>query len=270
MSEAKLKRQTHASILANAVGCIYCAGNAPATQIDHMPPRIIFRQNQRPKGLEFPSCANCNQGTSPLDVVAAYMTQSFPGISNPKESAEWSKLFREVDRVAPGLHLEMHIPQKQLEIRLLSMGIFDPNVAAFRANGPILSAYMQAFAAKVGFALHYEFTNKLVPNGGRVQVRWFTSEEMAYAKVPISLYDSVGTPLAMRQGKLSSKGVFEYGAGTYENEPKINLYFAKFRAGFEVAAFVVDEACDKPFEEGELATFSPGDLQSTPYDRIID
>jgi hypothetical protein len=77
-------------------------------------------------------------------------------------------------------------------------------------------------------------------------------------------------PRIIRQGKITSKELFEYGCGTYDGKEEIKLYFARLRRSFEVAAFVVRDVAFLPFREGELATFAPGDLQTTPYDRIID
>jgi hypothetical protein len=270
MSESKVRRRSHAAILEVASGCIYCGGRGDASQIDHMPPRLMFRISQRPKGLKFPSCAACNQGTSRLDVVAAYMARTFPGIANDVEAGEWERLMRKVERAAPGLMNEMHIPPERQSVGLAFHGIQDPNVRLLGANGPLVSAHMQAFAAKVGFALHYQFSRKIVPESGRVQVRWFTNEEMMNNKVPVSLYSSIGSPRIMEQGKITSKDMFEYGHSIYANRAEINLYFCRLRSAFEVAAFVVDDVVNLPFRDGELATFAPGDLQKAPYDRIKD
>lgn len=206
MAEAKRKHRRFEDILKNAGGCVYCAAKSPAEQIDHMPPRAMFRMNQRPKGLEFPSCAKCNKGTSRLDVVATFMARTFPGIGNEADAAEWDTVMKEVKRVAPGLLEEMWVPRQKMEAMLQSERIEDPRLAAFKADGPILSAHMQAFAAKVGFALHYEATGKIVPEHGRVQVRWFTSGEIAGDQLPESLRSDIwtGEALAARQDNLAS------------------------------------------------------------------
>jgi len=271
MGQAKLRRSSQAAVLRNAQGCTYCGGVNTAVEIDHMPPRLMFRTMQRPKGLEFPSCKACNRGTSRVDVVAAYMARTLPGISNQLDTDEWNRLLREVERVAPGLLREMHIPSFMQETLLAKYGIQKPDKhAVLRANGPLLSAHMQAFAAKVGFALHYEFTGAIVPIGGRVQIRWFTSEEMVNRRIPESLYSSVGTPQVMKQGQITSADIFEYGYGIYEQRPEISLFFARLRQAVEIAAFVVDDPTQLPFPEGALATFAPGDLQDIPVDRIKD
>lgn len=191
IGEAKSKRGRHAKVLQAAQGCVYCAGRGPAEQIDHMPPRMLFRLNQRPKGLEFPSCGPCNQGTSRLDVVAAFMARTFPGIATTADSDEWEKVMKEAQRVAPALLHEMWMPPQQMRQMMASEGIFDPELAAFRADGPILSAHMQAFGAKIGFALHYEATGSYVPPEGRVQVRWFASAEVYGGRLPTACFPAL-------------------------------------------------------------------------------
>lgn len=237
-------------------------------QIDHMPPRMMFRLSQRPKGLEFPSCEACNKGTSRLDVVASFMARSFPGISKSDESQEWDKVVKEAERVAPGIIDEMWMTPDEMHIAMLSEGVSDRRFAAFRADGPILSSHMQAFAGKVGFALHYEATGCFVPMEGRVQVRWFTSSEVYRESLPPSLLSSIGEPSALKQGKINSIGIFEYGWGQFSERNEIPIYYARVRDAFVVAAFVATSEKDLPFAIGELATFAPGDLAGSPFDRI--
>lgn len=270
MGEARRRRKKHAQIIERASGCVYCAAQGVAEQIDHMPPRSMFRTLQRPRGLEFPSCGACNQGTSRLDVVATFMTRTFPGISSEQDSREWNKVMHEISRVAPELAKEIFLPEHQMNAFLRHHGTRDPNHAAFFAAGPILSSHMQAFAAKVGFALHYERTRTVVPELGRVQVRWFTSEEILNQRIPHSVKESILSIRNLQQGKISSNGFFEYGWGQFSEKPDVNMYYAKFREAFMVVAFVSDTENGLPFRPGELATFAPGDLSMPLFDRIVD
>ena len=234
MGEAKQKRRRHAALLDSAAGCIYCACKSAAVEVDHMPPRLMFRMTQRPKGLEFPSCTACNRQTSRLDVVAAFMTRTYPGIGetspgvpDERDSAEWDRVMAEVFRVAPDVMKEVYIPHRHQRPLMKIYDVSDPEEkkALFRANGPVLSAHMQAFSAKVGFALHYEFKGEPVPTEGLVQVRWFTSQEIENGLVPKSLYETIGVPRFLKQGKVTSDGTFLYGGGVYQNNKEIDLYY---------------------------------------------
>ena len=270
MGEAKRKRRKHASIIENAPGCIYCAASRPAEQIDHMPPRAMFRLSQRPRGLEFPSCAICNQGTSRLDVIATLTARTFPGIATKDDAREWDKVTAEAERVAPGIMREMVMPRPAMERTMRAYGVSDPEQAMFWAAGPILSAHMQAFAATTGFALHYEATGTIVPSNGRVQVRWFTSKEVENRKLSDSLIRSLDTRQPIRQGRITSDGLFEYGHVPYAGKPDVPLYFAKVREAFLAVAFVADEVGELPFSPLNLATFAPGDLTEPLHDRIYE
>ena len=78
MGQSKAKRKSQAALLASRPGCIYCAGAAIATTIEHMPPISLFEGRQRPKGLEFPACEACNNGTGHSDLVAAMLARTWP------------------------------------------------------------------------------------------------------------------------------------------------------------------------------------------------
>jgi hypothetical protein len=78
MSESSAKKRAHSAVLEACPYCIYCGGEVPAVSIDHVPPRAMFRGRRRPKGLEFASCKNCNEGTGRADLVAALLSRVAP------------------------------------------------------------------------------------------------------------------------------------------------------------------------------------------------
>src|SRR5205823_1097559 len=78
VGQAKARRRAHGKLLASHPGFIYCAGASPAATVDQMPPIMMFDQWQRPKGLEFPACKECNNGTSLTDSVASLLGRVYP------------------------------------------------------------------------------------------------------------------------------------------------------------------------------------------------
>lgn len=76
MGEAKTKRRAHGEILKRYPHCIYCGH--PASTIEHMPPRMMFYEKLRPKGLEFPCCDVCNSATKHADLVASLLARLWP------------------------------------------------------------------------------------------------------------------------------------------------------------------------------------------------
>ena len=83
MGEAKEKRRAHAVILTAHPWCIYCG--MKANTIEHMPPRAMFDKRQRPKGLEFPTCRDCNNGTSLSDMAASLLARAYPDARTPDD-----------------------------------------------------------------------------------------------------------------------------------------------------------------------------------------
>jgi hypothetical protein len=43
------------------------------------------------------------------------------------------------------------------------------------ADGPILNRHILPFAAKLGFALHFEMTGNAIPVAGGLKVMWFSN-----------------------------------------------------------------------------------------------
>ncbi|MDB5529006.1 MAG: hypothetical protein JWR51_2109 [Devosia sp.] len=260
MGEAKKKARRHAAILNAESACIYCGGENLATTIDHMPPRVLFRSSQRPKGLEFPSCRACNLGTSAADLVAALFARTFPGIENERDDQEWARLMREVSRMVPGLIEEMYLSERDMNAVRLELSLAE-NEAVFFAGGPIAWAHMTAFGAKAGFALYHEITGQIVSPQGGVQVRWFTNEEMLSGEAPEILLARNGAYQFTAQGKITSKFEFEYKVAEAEYAPGVMLLAIKSRSAFAHAIFVASDAKALPFLEADLAIFRPGDFQ---------
>jgi hypothetical protein len=97
MGEAKqklgLKLRTRAALLADAPGCIYCAGENVATTIEHMPPISAFEGRQRPKGFEFPACRTCNNNTGHSDLVAALLSRIWPDAESEVQKRDVKNYF---------------------------------------------------------------------------------------------------------------------------------------------------------------------------------
>ena len=93
MGEGKARRRAHERLLADHPVCIYCAGTNPASTIEHMPPIIMFNQRQRPKGLEFPTCKECNNGTRLTDLVASLLGRVYPDSERSAEEGNKKAAF---------------------------------------------------------------------------------------------------------------------------------------------------------------------------------
>lgn len=259
MGEAKRRRRAHQKVFEKCPNCIYCGGENPATTVEHMPPRMMFRGKERPKGLEFASCCFCNEGTRHADLIASTIGRVFPDSTTEMERAEYKQLIKAIKNNVPKVLEEMWLePKAQAFARTRLPTSLKGGV--LRVDGPLVSAYMEAFAAKVGFALHYEASGQILPNGGVVFARWYSNVDQLEGRFPTELTAMLPPPQTLRQGKKEVSDQFQYSFKIAEDH-SIGAYVATFRYAFAVIAMsALDEAylrdkCPFPrllWEPGEI------------------
>jgi hypothetical protein len=230
-----------------------------ATTIDHVPPLIMFRQRYRPKGLEFPSCRSCNEGTKHGDLVAAMLSRVYPDAKTDKERDEFKKLLRSINNNIPGLLQEMCVGKAGQKLALYRVPVHvDGNF--LRTDGPLVSSHMQTFATKLGFALFYELTNQIVPKGGGVAARWFSNYERLEGKFPQTIFDHLLPPETLRQGKFEVSDQFGYQWRMAEGD-RMGMFFSYFRQAFAVVNFVtIDKSLLEVETNHPVGIISPGQI----------
>lgn len=222
--------------------CIYCAGMAEATQVDHMPPRALFTDKQRPKGLEFPTCAVCNKNSAKSEQVIALFSRllSMPG--DRTDDAYTDRLWMSIGRNHPDLLTEL-LPNKRQILAGMSLLSKLPGAAGvMNAGGPILNRAMQEFGAKLGLALHYHETGRIVPPHGAVFVRWYSNVDLVEGKIPDAVTNIHGVPYTLRQGKKHVEPQFTYSIKCIDDRSK-SLSYCTFRLSFAIVV-AVEEAVD--------------------------
>jgi hypothetical protein len=258
VGQAKLKRQAHAAILAHHSGCIYCAGTNAATTIEHMPPIAVFEGKQRPKGFEFPACGPCNNGTSHSDLVAALLARIWPDADSEIQKKDLKKLLGAVANNIPQLLSEMSIGRAGEKLARKQYNL-PTDVHPMRADGPLLTHYMHTFAAKFGFALHYEINGEPVPTAGGVQVMWFSNVQDLNDQIPQMLVDMLPSPSTLQQGVKSVAEQFKYSQAVVESGHL--LYLASFNKSFAVAGITaMDRTLYLEKRSDGFPIFKPGDF----------
>jgi hypothetical protein len=236
MTETSRKKRAHSGVLDACPLCIYCGGEVLADSIEHVPPKIMFRGKHRPKGLEFASCKRCNEGTGRADLVAALLSRVSSDSRAAEEQNEMNGLFQSLRNNVPGLLDEMFIPdQSEARDRLPQLdGTF------LAVNGPLVSAHMQTFATKIGFALFYELTKQVVPIGGGVAARWFSNVDQVEGAFPQEVFDHLLPSMTLKQGKFEVSDQFGYSWRLVEGD-RMAMFLATFRYSFAVLAFVTTD-----------------------------
>jgi hypothetical protein len=234
LGEARARRRAHARLLSASPLCIYCGGNQPADTIEHMPPAMMFILKQRPKGLQFPSCRKCNNGTSKSDLVASLVGRLSIEPSAEDEAAEFKKLLRSARNNVPGLLEEMYSGPAAQELARKTVPLQDGG-GVMRTNGPLVTKHMLVFGAKLGFALHYEALQIVVPRTGGVQPIWFSNAQAARGEIPRELFSLLpATRQTLRQGRREVSNQFQY-TWAITPERKHALFYATFHRSFAIA-----------------------------------
>ncbi|MEE8393721.1 MAG: hypothetical protein V3R66_05200 [Rhodospirillales bacterium] len=243
MGEAKHNRRRKLAFLRKHPYCCFCGGATPATTVDHVPSRQMFSLKRRPKGLEVPACNACNQATRQYEQVAAMLGRIYPDGPTHADRDEVGKIMHAVDRNAPGLIEEM-MPSIRQEHRFMrSKPSLPKDVAGvFNCGGPLLNRSIQSFGAKLGLALYYATTDGLiVPLEGGVAVQWYSNFAAATEGIPDSIFQLLGPPKTLTQGKWGVGEQFSYAFAIAENA-KMAAYFATFRGSFAVVSWVCQDA----------------------------
>jgi len=250
-------------MLAKYPRCIYCAGLSHATTVEHMPPIMMFDQRRRPKGLEFPTCEDCNQGTRLTDLVASLLGRVYPDSETDPRKKELKKLLLAVRNNVPGLLDEMlanEVDQYRARSDIPNM---PPGSGVLRANGPILTGHMKTFGAKLGLALHFEAHGSCVPQEGGVQPMYFTNVRAAKGELPMEIINHLPSPRTLQQGKWDVRGQFSYSFLLTE-EQRHSVFYAVFRQSFAVAAITALDRSEFLMKNAEKYPVTiPGDFRRT-------
>jgi hypothetical protein len=166
MSQSKRKRGVLAEFLKHNPICCFCGGGKPSTTIDHVPSRQMFTLRRRPKGLEVPACEECNGATRHHEQVAAMLGRLYPDPDTEDELAEVKRIMRAIRNNNSGLLEEMKPSQRQQKRFQEADTSLPIDAKPLNCNGPLLNRSIQIFGAKLGLALQYATTDRIVPSKG--------------------------------------------------------------------------------------------------------
>ena len=208
MGEAKRKSRSRRDILAGGDRCIYCEQRAD--DVEHMPPRVMFKEKLRLSGLEFPSCRSCNKGTSAADLVASFVARlDADGHVEGWQHREVKGLRGMLRQNAPEVWEELFHPWNGQEVwHRGASGIYERKLRV-RPNGPLLGAHLGVFAAKMGMALYREHAGSALPSNGVVLAHYFTNAGLAQSSAN-AILRILPTTATLQQGKQTANEQFAY------------------------------------------------------------
>lgn len=190
--------------------CCFCAGEIPAETVEHAPPKAFFRDKIRLKGLEFPACKRCNNGSSQLDQVASWFAIGSGCLLREDEYFPyWMKLSRGVKNNTPEV-LDYLGFENSEEVWWVNQNSQIEDFRRVLIDRRLFSEYLNPWAAKQGFALWYHHTERALGENARVWVRWMTNEQVIRGGEPAELREIANQDNYLKQGKLESASQYFY------------------------------------------------------------
>lgn len=216
MGEAKRKMGKSAEFLIDHPMCCLCGGSVPATTVEHAPPRVFFRDRALPTNTHrVPACSRCNNGSSQADQVAALFALTM-AIHKPAHDEYIMKLAKGVGNNAPKA-LEMIIQGHSLDVPLQVDGKIDI-YARVEVDHQLFVNWLNPWAAKQAYALHYLHQGTPIPAGAKVMVQWFTNANVIDEQSPDELLRQLRSYGEIRQGIKTSELEYSY---KYQFDPGI-------------------------------------------------
>ena len=268
MNDVGKKRRRKEAFLHENPFCCFCGGLNRATTVDHVPSRQMFSLRRRPKGLEVPACKSCNQAIKRHEQVAAMLGRIFPDGATVEEREEMKKIMSAVARYSPGVLEEMKPSRSQQERGGIKLERLPGAAGVLNCSGPLLNESIQKFGGKLGLALHYETTNRIVPIDGGVAVRWYSNYDAVTDGLPKELFRYLGPERTLQQGSWNVHDQFGYAYAVSENSFSAG-YFATFRISFAVLCWVNENVANfgdvDPIHKPGMFTLTKH--ESAPYVR---
>lgn len=238
--------------------CCFCGGSVGAETVEHAPPRVLFRDKKRLKGLEFPACKRCNNGTSDLDQVAALFCLTMGAALNPDMDSEyWEKIFLGVKNNSPEV---IDYLARDVEPHFWDLGERRETLIRSKINRKLFHHYLNPWAAKLTYAIWYEVTGTAIDEEIVVYINWLTNEKIMRDGVPEGLFDIAPHGGALQNGKLESSDQFMYRSNLNAIE-KLGFVMLETHQSGVACAFIMPKHHRKerylPTQRGSLFATSP-------------
>ena len=185
--------------------CCFCGGQTPASEIDHQPARIIFPDKHRPKGLEFPACADCNRQTSADEALLAFVCR-FAGSHRTNAARDFNRLkdiVGSVNQSFPGLRQKMHGQR----LWAMERGVW-VRVGAIDVNQPEVNLGICRIAVKLALAIYYESRSSPASKDCRINTQWTHCQNAGAFKHVQNIIQAIPSRAILQMGKWNTQDSF--------------------------------------------------------------
>lgn len=158
--------------------CIFCGGLTKAETVDHVPPKVMFREKIWPEGFEFPACLSCNSKASDNDLIVGVMARM------TRDGEDLSGLFKSLRRQKPKLLPQM-VKMSASEARrsVKELGLVKPKGLTYREVGVVnitddMRVAVKTLASKLSKAIYFLMSGRIFPSSGGMLFYWFTNAQL--------------------------------------------------------------------------------------------
>lgn len=183
-----------------------------ATTWDHMPNKGMFPKD-RPGGLEFPCCEECNQGSKWFEDIAAFVG-SIRFENTERSLQHFEQKLEHIKSNHPEVVDELRPTRRQLKsIQNMSLDESGEIAGAMNLQGKIVSKAMLLYGAKLGLALHWHETRQALTACEQLGVIWYSNANAFDGTVPQDLFRLLPDQNTLREGRRVSEHPFVYASG---------------------------------------------------------
>lgn len=174
-------RRAKESFLDNHPRCCFCAGDVAATEKDHQPGRVFFKNREWPEGFEFPACRNCNRNSSLSEDVVSLLTSHF---DDHESRARYRKRVASIRQNQPGLIDSLKLTGNQARRAYARLGMV-PAPGDLYSSAPLVKLdpkiwlpHLTMVGQKFGLAMHYMCFGHPLPRTGGILVSVYTNADL--------------------------------------------------------------------------------------------
>lgn len=183
--------------------CCFCGGSIRTETIDHQPPKILFPDKNRPKGLEFPACKVCNEQSRYADSLVGLLAR-FTGGHRPGTVPDKATVLAAstVIRAYPQLDGRA-IKQRWVFVN----GILQRRLTLDASNSEVTRAVCLV-SAKLALAAYYEHHKRPCPPSVKINTMWTHSQHRNSRLAIQDLLRKAPRDLVLKQGSWNTEASF--------------------------------------------------------------
>lgn len=217
--------------------CVYCGSTDDPTE-EHMPPRSIFPQGERPHGWSFRCCKSCNSFSRGADAVAALFILVDPVLTENWKLQKFKGMVAPISKYAPDAFedLSAAFKRRPTDALIKQNGLLHRGLQQ-RLNGPGIKRNLDMFSAKMSMAAFRTLVGRRLSNSGSIYTEWFLNAGMTQ-----EIFDSFLSVMPgftqLKQGKKVSGQHFNLRYNT--DGQGVVIFHASLHDNFHVLSFATD------------------------------